>query len=505
MAQDKIFIFSENADKTILVGTYRLTKEHLSWILGEKPMRKQMFYNVRNNVDLFSNRKGAMRSSISPDYILLYNRDDNANKILFFHCKSVREVDEATMKSMEYPKPHGDYILFELIPVTSFQNVEIRAFIENHNHTKARNQKPFLTTCNEMLEYVVKNEIISSEKYMSDEKEVFKSIDLFAGIGGIRRGFDNAFGKQIKTVYVSEWDIPAQQTYKANYPFDDFEIAGDITVEKEADIPAFDICLAGFPCQAFSMAGKHQGFNDDYKGRCRGTLFLDVARICEYHKPKVIFCENVKGLTIHDKGRTFQVIRETFENLGYKVFYKILNSKDFGVPQQRERIYLVCFRNDIAPDTFQFPEGTKKKVCIRDIMDVAPVPAKYYLSDTYVDTLKRHRARHEAAGHGFGYVIRPLDGIAGTIVCGGMGRETNLIIDNREHSLAPTTHIKGEINKEGIRKMTPREWARLQGYPDTFILPLSDVHLYKQFGNSVTVPVIEAIAKEIKKVLNQIP
>ena len=180
----------------------------------------------------------------------------------------------------------------------------------------------------------------------------------------------------------------------------------------------------------------------------------------------------------------------------------MLNSKDFGIPQQRERIYLVCFRNDIAPKTFDFPEGTKQKVCIADIMDPAPIPAKYYLSETYVETLKRHRARHEAAGHGFGYVIRPLDGIAGTIVCGGMGKETNLIIDTREHSLIPTTHIKGEINKEGIRKMTPREWARLQGYPDSFILPLSDVHLYKQLGNSVSVPVIQAIATEIKKILN---
>lgn len=330
---------------------------------------------------------------------------------------------------------------------------------------------------------------------------MIKSIDLFAGIGGIRRGFDNAFKKGIQTVFVSEWDKPAQATYKANYPDDPFEIAGDITLIQEKDIPPFDICLAGFPCQAFSMAGSRMGFNDDYKGRCRGTLFLDVARICEYHKPKVIFCENVKGLTIHDKGKTFKVITETFQNLGYKVFHQILNSKDFGVPQQRERIYIVCFRNDIAPEDFVFPKGSKKSVCIRDIMDDAPVPSKYYLSETYVDTLKRHRARHEAAGHGFGYIIRPLDGIAGTIVCGGMGKETNLIIDEREHSMVPMTHIKGEINKDSIRKMTPREWARLQGFPDTFILPLSDTHLYKQFGNSVTVPVIEAIAKEIRKVL----
>ena len=327
-----------------------------------------------------------------------------------------------------------------------------------------------------------------------------KSIDLFAGIGGIRMGFDRAFGKNIETVFVSEWDEYAQKTYKANYK-DRFEIAGDITKIKEEDVPSFDICLAGFPCQAFSMAGKHMGFKDDYKGMCRGTLFQDVARICDYHKPKVIFCENVKGLTIHDHGNTFKIIKGTFEALGYKVFTKILNSKDFGVPQNRERIYIVCFRNDIAPDTFEFPEGSNKQVCIRDIMDDAPVPSKYYLSDVYMATLRAHKARHESKGHGFGYVVRDLDGIAGTIVCGGMGREGNLIIDEREHSMVPSTHIKGEINKEGIRKMTPREWARLQGFPEDFVLPLSDVHLYKQFGNSVTVNVIEAIAKNIKKVL----
>ena len=328
----------------------------------------------------------------------------------------------------------------------------------------------------------------------------YRSIDLFAGIGGIRLGFDNAFGKDIETVFVSEWDEPAQKTYKANFQ-DDFDIAGDITEIDEKDIPAFDICLAGFPCQAFSMAGKHGGFEDDYHGRCRGTLFLDVVRICDYHKPKVIFCENVKGLTIHDKGKTFKIIKEAFEQIGYTVYSQILNSKDFGVPQNRERIYLVCFRNDIAPKEFVFPEGTNSNVCIRDIMDDAPVSPKYYLSDVYVDTLRKHRARHEAAGHGFGYEIRDLDGIAGTIVCGGMGRERNLIIDSREHSMVPVTHIKGEINKENIRKMTPREWARLQGFPDSYKLVLSDTHLYKQFGNSVTVNVIEAIAKQIMNVL----
>lgn len=329
---------------------------------------------------------------------------------------------------------------------------------------------------------------------------MYTSIDLFAGIGGIRKGFENAFGEDISTVFVSEWDKFAQKTYTANYK-DDFEIAGDITKINEKDIPEFDICLAGFPCQAFSLAGKRMGFEDDYKGLCRGTLFQDVVRICEYHKPKVIFCENVKGLTIHDGGRTFKVIKRAFEQIGYTVYDKVLNSKDFGVPQNRERIYIVAFRNDIDSSKFEFPVGTDTETKIKDIMEEEVVSVKYYLSTTYLDTLKRHKERHEAKGNGFGYEIRDINGQAGAIVCGGMGRERNLIVDKRLKDFTPVTHIKGEVNREGIRKMTPREWARLQGFPDSFKLELADTHLYKQFGNSVTVNVIEAIAKEIRKVL----
>ena len=330
---------------------------------------------------------------------------------------------------------------------------------------------------------------------------VYKSIDLFAGIGGIRMGFDEAFGDEIETEFVCEWDEYAQETYRANF-HDDFEITGDITEVNEKDIPPFDICLAGFPCQAFSIAGKKQGFNDDYKGRCRGTLFFDVARICAYHKPTVIFCENVKGLTIHDKGNTFKVITETLEQLGYNVYSKVLNSKDFGVPQNRERIYIVAFRKDIQSSGFTFPAPTDSTKTIADIMEEEVPSVKYYLSDVYVETLRRHKERHASKGNGFGFVIRGHDEVAGTIVCGGMGKERNLIIDDRLTDFTPVTHIKGEVNREGIRKMTPREWARLQGFPDSYQFPLADVHTYKQLGNSVTVPVIKAIAEQIKAVLD---
>ncbi len=335
----------------------------------------------------------------------------------------------------------------------------------------------------------------------NNNRTVYKSIDLFAGIGGIRMGFERAFGDRIETNFVSEWDGYAQKTYVANF-HDDFEIAGDITKIDAKNIPAFNICLAGFPCQAFSIAGNKQGFKDDYKGRCRGTLFFDVARICEEHRPEIIFCENVKGLTIHNKGNTLRVITETLGELGYNVYSEVLNSKDFGVPQNRERIYIVAFRKDIDSSGFTFPRGKDTGVRIRDIMEKEVPSVKYYLSDKYLDGLEKHRARHESKGHGFGYVIRDLNDTAGAIVCGGMGRERNLLIDNRLTDRTPVTNIKGKVNERGVRRMTPREWARLQGYPDSYQLPLADTHNYKQLGNSVTVTVIEAIAKQIRIVLD---
>lgn len=321
---------------------------------------------------------------------------------------------------------------------------------------------------------------------------MYKSIDLFAGIGGIRLGFEQAFQDEIKTVFVSEWDNKAVETYKANFKCNK-NIVGDITKVDEKEIPKHDILLAGFPCQAFSLAGRQKGFED-----ARGTLFFDVARIVKYHKPKVVFCENVKNLVNHDRGRTFRVIKNILDELGYQVFYKVLNSKDFGVPQNRERIYIVAFRSDIAPLSFDFPRSSGRQTLIKDIIEENVVSSKYYLSTTYLESLKRHKERHMAKGNGFGYEIRDNESIAGAIVCGGMGRERNLIVDNRLTDFKPVTHIKGEVNKEFIRKMTPREWARLQGFPDEFKFVVADTHLYKQFGNSVTVPVIKAIAKKIK-------
>lgn len=324
----------------------------------------------------------------------------------------------------------------------------------------------------------------------------FKFIDLFAGIGGFRMAFQNLGGE---CVFSSEWDEQARRTYYENYgdvPF------GDITKESTKNkIPKdFDILCAGFPCQAFSLAGKRRGFAET-----RGTLFFDVAEILRRHQPKAFFLENVKGLAIHDKGKTLETILNTLDEVGYIVpDPQILNAMHYGVPQHRERIYIVGFRKDlgIKKEDFVYPERHKDIPCWLDVREKEPVPAKYYLSETYVETLRRHKARHEAAGHGFGYKIIDDNAVANAIVCGGMGRECNLVLDFRQTNLTPTTKIKGEINKEGIRKMTPREWARLQGYPDNFKIVVADASAYKQFGNSVAVPAIQATAQQLLKTLN---
>ena len=324
----------------------------------------------------------------------------------------------------------------------------------------------------------------------------FTFIDLFAGIGGFRMAFQNLGGE---CVFSSEWDEQAQKTYYENYgdvPF------GDITKEStKSYIPDnFDILCAGFPCQAFSLAGKRLGFEET-----RGTLFFDVAEIIRRKKPKAFFLENVKGLVIHDKGRTFKTILNTLDELGYVVPNpQIVNAMYFGVPQHRERIYIVGFRKDLGinKEDFQYPEQNNITKKFIDIREENPVPAKYYLSTTYVQTLINHKARHAAKGNGFGYEIIPDDGVANAIVVGGMGRERNLVIDKRQTDLTPTTNIKGSVNTDGIRKMTPREWARLQGYPDNFRIVVSDASAYKQFGNSVAVPAIQATASQLLKALN---
>jgi DNA (cytosine-5)-methyltransferase 1 len=326
------------------------------------------------------------------------------------------------------------------------------------------------------------------------ENPKFKFIDLFAGIGGFRLAMQNLGGK---CIFTSEWDKDAKRTYKANFGERPF---GDITKEEtKAFIPdGFDLLCAGFPCQAFSIAGKRGGFEDT-----RGTLFFDVAEIIKRKQPKAIFLENVKGLRNHNGGKTLATILNVLRNdLGYFVPEpQIVNAKNFGVPQNRERIYIVGFHTSTNITEFNYPKPLNKKVTFADIKEKEVPATKYFLSTQYVETLKNHKARHEGKGNGFGYAIIPDDGISNAIVVGGMGRERNLVLDHRITDFTPTTHIKGTVNREGIRKMTPREWARLQGFPDNYLIPVADASAYKQFGNSVAVPAIQATAKEILKLI----
>ena len=318
---------------------------------------------------------------------------------------------------------------------------------------------------------------------------------IFAGIGGFRMAMQNLGGK---CVFSSEWDAQAQKTYLLNYgeiPF------GDITKESvKSYIPDnFDILCAGFPCQAFSMAGKRLGFEET-----RGTLFFDVAEILRRKRPKAFFLENVKGLLIHDKGRTIQTILKVLrEDLNYYVpDPQVVNAMNFGVPQHRERVYIVGFRKDQNVNEFTYPTPTDTTKTFADVKEEKVVSAKYYLSTQYIKTLVAHKERHAAKGNGFGYDVIHDDEVANAIVVGGMGRERNLVLDHRLTDFTPVTRIKGEVNREGLRRMTPREWARLQGYPDNFIIEVADASAYKQFGNSVAVPAIQATANEIIKRIN---
>jgi DNA (cytosine-5)-methyltransferase 1 len=335
---------------------------------------------------------------------------------------------------------------------------------------------------------------VENVPFPTPENYTFKFIDLFAGIGGFRLALQNLGGK---CVFTSEWDKEAQKTYRANFgevPF------GDITKEQVKNyIPdGFDVLCAGFPCQAFSIAGKRRGFEET-----RGTLFFDVAEIIKRKKPKAIFLENVKGLRNHDGGKTLETILNVLRNdLGYYVPDPlIMNAKDFGVPQNRERIFIVGFRKDLKITNFEYPKPSKKKVKFKAVKEKKVVPTRYYLSTQYLQTLHNHRNRHASKGNGFGFEIIPDDGIANAVVCGGMGRERNLVLDNRITDFTPETKIKGVVNREGVRKMTPREWARLQGFPDKYIIPVADASAYKQFGNSVAVPAIQATAAQVLKAI----
>lgn len=305
-------------------------------------------------------------------------------------------------------------------------------------------------------------------------------IDLFAGLGGFRLALES-FGA--KCVYSNEWDKPAQEVYAANFG-DTPE--GDITKVDEKLIPDHDILCAGFPCQAFSISGKQRGFEDS-----RGTLFFDVARIVKEKKPKVVFMENVKNFASHDEGRTLQVVKATMEELGYTFYYKVLNAVDYGVPQKRERIYMVCFRNDLNVTTFKYPKPFKLTRHVEDfLLDDEAMVKKLYVSrpDTYYNGVEDNTYSDKS--------IR-----LGIVNKGGQGER---IYSTKGIAITLSAYGGGVFAKTGgylvngkPRKLHPRECARIMGYPDTYIMAKNTNQAYKQFGNSVVIDVLQYITEEI--------
>ena len=307
-----------------------------------------------------------------------------------------------------------------------------------------------------------------------------KIIDLFAGIGGIRRGFENAIGKEnVECVMSSEWDKYAVETYLANYPNE--SVKGDITTIDEKEVPDHDILMAGFPCQPFSQAGKKKGFEDT-----RGTLFFDILRILKHKKPKSFILENVKRLKTHDKGRTLETIVCSLKEIGYSNLHiNVLRARDFGLPQNRERIFIVGFINKDLK--FNFPKPTNEETSVGSILE-EKVDEKYTISDKLWAGHRRRKENNKLMGKGFGYGIFDKNSSYTNTISARYYKDGSEILIRQKN--------------KNPRKITPREAARLQGFPDSFIIPVSDVQAYKQFGNSVSVNVIEAISKEIIRSLS---
>lgn len=309
-------------------------------------------------------------------------------------------------------------------------------------------------------------------------------IDLFAGLGGFRLALESLGAE---CVYSSEWDEPVRKVYNDN--FDEFP-DGDITQVDEKSIPDHDILCAGFPCQAFSISGKQHGFEDS-----RGTLFFDVARIVKEKQPKVVFMENVKNFASHDGGRTLEVVRTTMEDLGYTFFYKVLSAVDFGIPQKRERIYMVCFRNDLNVAFFNYPKPFELQKHVEDFL----LSDENMVSHLYVDRPDTY-FNGKKDEHYSNKTIR-----LGIVNKGGQGER---IYSTKGIAITLSANGGGVFSKTGgylingrTRKLHPRECARLMGFPDSYIISDSPNQAYKQFGNSVVIDVLQLIAIEIGNIL----
>jgi len=333
---------------------------------------------------------------------------------------------------------------------------------------------------NTVTNNIKKTRTVISDLFSSNQKKErndtkFSFIDLFAGVGGTRMGFERVGGK---CVFTSEWDVSCQKTYEANFgeiPY------GDITKIKEREIPDFDVLVAGFPCQPFSSIGKRQGFTH----ATQGTLFYDVLRILKNKKKcKAFLLENVQGLVTHDKGNTFETILKSLNSIGYKVFYRILNASDFGVPQQRKRIYIVGFKKDLFKNQemeFNFPAGNNKKAFINDYLE---------------ENVKGYSISKHLQGV---YLFKKDDGRP--VILDKNSRIQVKTLVSTYHKIQRLTGTFVKDGETGIRLLTQNECKSIMGFPKDFVIPVSRTQMYRQMGNSVVVPVIEAIAGEIVRTL----
>lgn len=334
--------------------------------------------------------------------------------------------------------------------------------------------------------------MIDIEQSKKNSLKKYNFIDLFAGIGGFHYALTSLGAN---CVFASEWDKHASETYKINFGI---EPKGDITQIDEKEIPKHDILCGGFPCQAFSVSGKQKGFDDT-----RGTLFFDIARIVNHHKPKVLFLENVKNLAKHDDGKTLKTIIKTLENLNYSVYSKIFNASNFGLPQNRERVYIVAFNNSINSNNFKFPKPTNEKICLENILETNPENAKI-IERNDIQIYKNYKVESSLFGD-IELLNKPIQ--IGKVNKGGQGER---IYHTLGHAITLSAYGGGVGSKTGlylvedkIRKLSPRECARVQGFPDTFILNKTITQSYKQFGNSVSINVLQNIVLEIEKILKE--
>lgn len=365
-----------------------------------------------------------------------------------------------------------------------YQNKQINLKIDGHLYEKL---KEYAKDEGKSVQYILTESLVSmmarkQEPVHKDGKFTF--IDLFAGIGGMRIAFTKQGGV---CVFSSEWDKYAQKTY-----FDNFDVMpqGDITKIDAREVPDHDILVAGFPCQPFSIAGVSKknslGRATGFQDKTQGTLFFDVCRILEAKRPKAFLLENVKNLKSHDHGNTWRVIQESLNQLDYEIFPQIIDGQGF-VPQHRERIFIAGFDRRRYGNFYDFQfdvddQKPEKKPVLRDILE-PDVNAKYTLSDKLWTFLQNYAAKHKAKGNGFGYGMPELDGVTRTLSARYYKDGSEILINQGEG--------------KNPRRLTPRECARLQGYPDSFKITVSDTRAYKQFGNSVVVPLVTAIAGKI--------